>query len=175
MPKMTYWDTENDRFRVAHVFSGMIMEKKDPKKGDDNMDEKRNVILWTTLAAGTFCLELVMVTLTPFAATGTRFGSYGMFYNLLWCGGSYIIPLILYCQEIRLMKYVIGCVNGFWLICHPAIAVLCFGGAAMGYSGICKAASGVPETASLMTAGVLSATAFVTGILWYPMCRKKKA
>ena len=85
------------------------------------MDEKRNVILWTGLAAGTFCMELVMVTLTPLSATGTRFGSYGMFYNLLWCGGSYIIPLILYCQEIRLMKYVIGCVNGFWLICHPAI------------------------------------------------------
>ena len=139
------------------------------------MDEKRNVILWTGLAAGTFCMELVMVTLTPLSATGTRFGSYGMFYNLLWCGGSYIIPLILYCQEIRLMKYVIGCVNGFWLICHPAIAVLCFGGAAMGYSGIWKDASGIPETASLMTAGVLSATAFVTGILWYPMCRRKKA
>ena len=85
------------------------------------MSEKRNVILWTCLAAGLFCMELILVSLTPLAkiGNGTRFGSSGMFYNLYMGGGSYLIPLALYCMNVRAMKYVIGCVNGLWLICHP--------------------------------------------------------
>lgn len=138
------------------------------------MNEKRNVILWTCLAAGLFCMELILVSLTPLAkiGNGTRFGSSGMFYNLYLGGGSYLIPLTLYCLNIRAMKYVIGCVNGFWLIGHPAIALICFG--ALSLTSWIEMPYHFLDAASLLTAGVFSLCSFVVGILWYPMCRKKK-
>lgn len=94
------------------------------------MSEKKRVVLWTCLAAGLFCIELIIVSLTPLAkiGNGTRFGSSAMYFNLYLVGGSYLIPLALYCMDIRVMKYVIGSVNGLWLICHPVIALICFGG-----------------------------------------------
>lgn len=138
------------------------------------MSEKRNVILWTCLAAGLFCMELILVSLTPLAkiGNGTRFGSSGMFFNLCMGGGSYLIPLALYCLNIRAMKYVIGCVNGLWLICHPAIALICFG--ALSLTSWIEMSYHFLDAASLLTAGVFSLCSFVVGILWYPMCRKKK-
>ncbi|HJD45377.1 MAG TPA: DUF5391 domain-containing protein [Candidatus Mediterraneibacter norfolkensis] len=138
------------------------------------MSEKRRVILWTCLAAGLFCIELILVSLTPLAkiGNGTRFGSSGMFYNLYMGGGSYLIPLALYCLNIRAMKYVIGCVNGLWLICHPVIALICFG--AMALPGVLKMSYGFLDMAGLLSAGISALCSFVIGILWYPMCRKKK-
>ena len=65
------------------------------------------------------------------------------------------------------MKYVIACVNALWLICHPVIAVICFVGAF-------TTAFGIAEYLSCIIAGGLAVICFVTDILWYPMCRKKK-
>lgn len=133
------------------------------------MKEKESVILWTTIAAALFCCELIAVTFTPLAkiGNGTRFGSYGMYFNLMMCGGSYMVPLIFYCLNIRLMKYIIACVNALWLICHPVIAVICF--AVMFSTG-----SGITGYLSYITAGGLAVSSFVAAVLWYPMCRKKK-
>ena len=78
-----------------------------------------------------------------------------------------MVPLIFYCLNIRLMKYVIACVNALWLICHPVIAVICF-------VGVFTTASGMAEYLSCIIAGGLAVGSFVTAALWYPMCRKKK-
>ena len=139
------------------------------RKGDNIMKEKQSVILWTTIAAVLFCCELIAVTLTPLAriGKGTRFGSAGMFYNLIMCGGSYMIPLIFCCLNIRLMKYVIACVNALWLICHPVIAVICF-------TAAFTTASGMAEYLSCIIAGGMAVFSFAVSVLWYPMCRKKK-
>ncbi len=133
------------------------------------MKEKERVILWTAIAAALFCCELIAVTLTPLAkiGNGTRFGSSGMYFNLMTCGGSYLVPLILYCLNIRLMKYVIACVNGLWLICHPVIAVICL-------VAMFRTASGIAGYLSYIIAGGLAVSNFGAGVLWYPMCRKKK-
>ena len=90
-----------------------------------------------------------------------------MYFILMMCGGSYMVPLIFYCLNIRLMKYVIACVNALWLICHPVIAVICFVGAF-------TTAPGMAEYLSCIIAGGLAVSSFVTAALWYPMCRKKK-
>lgn len=133
------------------------------------MKEKERVILWTVIAAVLFGCELIAVTLTPLAKTGngTRFGSAGMYFNLIMCGGSYIVPLVLYCLNIRLMKYFIGCVNALWLICHPVIAGVCF-------AGIIMTASGPAEYLRCIIAGGLAGVSFAAAVLWYPMCRKKR-
>lgn len=133
------------------------------------MKEKERVILWTAIAAVLFCCELIAVTLTPLAkiGNGTRFGSSGMYFNLMMCGGSYLVPLILYCLNLRLMKYVIACVNALWLICHPVIAVICF-------AAMFSTASGIAGYLSYIIAGGLAGSSFGAGVLWYPMCRKKK-
>ncbi len=139
------------------------------KERGNIMKEKERVILWTVTAAGLFCCELIAVTLTPLAkiGNGTRFGSPGMYYNLMMCGGSYIVPLILYCLNIRLMKYVIACVNALWLICHPVIAAICF-------AGVFKVASGLAEYLSCMIAAGLGIVSVAAAVLWYPMCRKSE-
>lgn len=179
---MTDTDTGNDSFDLPGFFPGMIgvsgdkgilQCQEDPERGADKMSEKRRVILWTCLAAGLFCMELILISLTPLAkiGNGTRFGSSGMFYNLYMGGGSYLIPLALYCMNVRAMKYVIGCVNGLWLICHPVIALICFG--AMSLTGLFKMSYSFLDTVSLLTAGMFALCSFTVGILWYPMCRKK--
>ena len=139
------------------------------------MNEKRRVILWTALEAGLFCMEMTLVSLTPVAkiGNGTQFASRAMFYNLFMCGGSYLIPLALYCRNIRAMKYVIGCVNGFWLIAHPVIALICFGAMSATGIGLLKMSCSFLDMASLFTAGIFALCSFAVGILWYPMCRKK--
>lgn len=133
------------------------------------MKEKERVILWTSLAAGVFCVELIGVTLTPLAGigNGTRFGSEGMYYNLMMGGGSYVLPLVLYCLNIKAMKYVIACVNALWLICHPAIMGICAAGALnRGFT---------PLGRLLCLAGAaLGLAGLVFSILWYPMCRRKR-
>ncbi len=133
------------------------------------MKEKERVILWTAIAAALFCCELIAVTLTPLAkiGNGTRFGSSGMYFNLMMCGGSYLVPLVFYLLNIRLMKYVIACVNALWLICHPVIAVICF-------VAMVSTASGIAGYLSYVIAGGLAVSSFVADVLWYPMCRKKK-
>lgn len=132
------------------------------------MKEKKRVILWTAIAAGAFCLELIAITLTPFAriGNGTRFGSSGMFMNLGMAGGSYVVPLIFYCLNIKLMKYVIACVNALWLICHPVIAGICF-------AGMLRTVSSPVECLTCIIAGGLAVVSLVAAVLWYPMCRKK--
>ena len=133
------------------------------------MKEKERVIIWAAAAAALYCCELITVTLTPLAkiGNGTRFGSSGMFYNLIMCGGSYMVPLFFYCLNIRLMKYIIACVNALWLICHPVIAVICF-------TAVFTTASGMAEYLSCIIAGGMAVFSFAVSVLWYPMCRKKK-
>ena len=132
------------------------------------MKEKERVILCTIIAAVLFCCELTAVTLTPLAkiGNGTRFGSSGMFFNLIKGGGSYVIPLVLYCMNIRLMKYVIAVVNALWLICHPVFAVICF-------TGIFRNTYGPVEYIICIAAGILAVITFAAAVLWYPLCRKK--
>lgn len=145
----------------------MIEAEKIFEKGMKIMNEKERVILWTSLAAGLLCLTLTTVTLTPLAhiGNGTRFGTPGMYFNLLMCGGSYVIPLILYCLDIRVMKYIIACVNVLWLICTPVIAVICAVGTFL-------SASGPIGYVTCIVSAVSAAGCFVVTILWYPMCRK---
>ena len=133
------------------------------------MKEKDRVILWTAIAAVLFCCELIAVTLTPLAkiGNGTRFGSSGMYFNLMLCGGSYLVPLILYCLNLRLMKYAIAWVTALLLICHPVIAVICF-------AAMFRTSSGIAGYLSYIIAGGLAGSSFGAGVLWYPMCRKKK-
>lgn len=130
------------------------------------MNEKNRVILWTAAATVLFCLELVVITLTPMAqvGNGTRFGSEGMYYNLFMVGGSYMIPLILFCLGIRPMKYVIAFMNGIWLIGQIFI-VLLFAGTVL---------FTLPRIDIMSAAAAAFAGAsIVAEVLWYPMCRKK--
>lgn len=130
------------------------------------MNEKNRVILWSMTAAVLFCLELVVITLTPLAqiGNGTRFGSEGMYYNLFMVGGSYVIPLILFGLNIRVMKYVIAFVNGIWLIGQIFIVLMFTGTVLAGLPGV-----DVMSAAAALLAG----TSLAAEVLWYPICRKK--
>lgn len=61
------------------------------------MKEDKRAFLWTIIAAVLLCLELILVSLTPFAkaGNGTRFNNPGMYANLILAGGSYLVPLLL--------------------------------------------------------------------------------
>ena len=130
------------------------------------MNENIRVILWSMIAAVLFCLELVVVTLTPLAqiGNGTRFGIEGMYYNLFMVGGSYFIPLILFCLNIRVMKYVIAFVNGIWIIGQVFIVLMFAGAVLASLPGF-----DVMSAAAAMLAGA----SLVAEILWDPMCRER--
>lgn len=131
------------------------------------MKEEKRILLWTVIVAVLLCLELILVTLTPFAkiGNGTRFNSEGMYANLTLAGGSYLVPLVLYFQKVKSMKYVIAVVNGIWLISQPviiAIALQWIKHETLEGKFIC----GISAIIAIIT--------FVTEILWYYMCRRRR-
>ena len=109
------------------------------------MKEETRVTIWSLSAAGMLCLVLVSASLTPLATMGhgTRFGTAGMWYNLWYVSSGYLIPLALYRLRVHAMKYVIGAVNGFWLIPLPFMSGIAFWGERPGGSGAwdCSASS----------------------------------
>ena len=131
------------------------------------MKEKKRIILWTVIVTIMLCLELILVTLTPFAkvGNGTRFKSEGMYANLMLAGGSYLVPLVLYCQKVKSMKYVIAVVNGIWLISQPVIIAIALQW--MKYETLeGKFICGISAFIAMIT--------FITEILWYYMCRRRR-
>lgn len=94
------------------------------RKTDKSM--KRRVIVWTITSLAVLVTLLVEVTLTPLAqrGNGTRFLSTGMWYNLIWVGSMYVIPVSLYILGIKSMRYVLAGVVGFWIIPVPVIGII---------------------------------------------------
>lgn len=131
------------------------------------MEENKRVYLWTIIAAVLLCLELVLVSLTPFAriGNGTRFNSAGMYANLLLAGGSYLVPLVLYGQRIKPMKYIIAAVNGIWLISQPVIIIIALQWVNRETNGICMICVALV---------IVAIVTFIIEILWYFLCRKRK-
>lgn len=132
------------------------------------MKEETRVTIWSLLAAGMLCLVLVSASLTPLAKSGhgTRFGTAGMWYNLWYVSCGYVVPLALYRLRVPAMKYVIGAVNGFWLIPLPFMGGLAFWGSR-------HMLPGGRFSVSCMVMGVLALASLFVNILWYPVCRKK--
>lgn len=133
------------------------------------MKEETRVILWSTASAAAYCSVMVIASLTPLAliGNGTRFLSPGMWINLGMAGGSYIIPLLLYCLNVRIMKYIIAAVNGLWLLGLPFIMGL----AVWGIRHV------LPDGRISISCLIMAAAAGVSmilNILWYPMCRRKR-
>lgn len=131
------------------------------------MSEDKRVFLWTIIATVLLCLELILISLTPFAKVGNgiEFNNTGMHKNLIMVGGSYLIPLLLYSQKVKSMKYVIAIVNGVWLISQPVIVMV-----ALQWIK-CKVAHGEFICGILV---VIVMITFIIEILWYFMCRRRK-
>lgn len=131
------------------------------------MEEEKRMILWTVIAAVLLCLELILVSLTPFAkiGNGTRFNSEGMYANLAFVGGSYLVPLVLYCQKVKSMKYVIAVVNGIWIISQPVIISIALQWTKHeNLEG--KVICGISALIAIIT--------FAVEISWYYMCRRRR-
>lgn len=134
------------------------------------MKEETRVTIWSLSAAGMLCLVLVSASLTPLATMGhgTRFGTAGMWYNLWYVSSGYLIPLALYRLRVHAMKYVIGAVNGFWLIPLPFMSGIAFWGSR----------HMLPDgrlSVSCVVMGVLALVSMGVNILWFFGCRKKQA
>lgn len=133
------------------------------------MKEETRVVIWSTASAAVLCDLIIIITLTPLATIGhgTKFLSMGMWMNLAMAGGGYIIPLILYCLQVKAMKYIIAVVNGFWLLCMPFLM-------ALAVWGIGNRLPGGRISISCIIMAVTAGCSMILNVLWYPMCRKKR-
>lgn len=131
------------------------------------MSEDKRVFLWTIIATVLLCLELILISLTPFAkvGNGTEFNNTGMHKNLIMVGGSYLIPLLLYSQKVKSMKYVIAIVNGVWLISQPVIVMVAL-------QWIKREVAHGKYICGILV--VIVMITFIIEILWYFMCRRRK-
>lgn len=132
--------------------------------------EKKTMIVWTTTAALLVEAALVITSLTPLAriGNGTRFGSGGMWINLIWCGSCYFLPLIVYCMDVRAMKYVLAVYNAVWLIALPILLVMAVGGQWEYLRRDGRIYS------SLLLMAFVCLIGLIVQVIWYPMCLRRQ-
>ena len=137
-------------------------------KTDKSM--KRRVIVWTITSLAVLVTLLVEVTLTPLAqrGNGTRFLSTGMWYNLIWVGSMYVIPVSLYILGIKSMRYVLAGVVGFWIIPVPVIGII---GVGAWYWYLVREEI---FYVSLLIMSILSLCALEVNIGWFIACFGKR-
>ncbi|GIN08922.1 hypothetical protein J1TS1_30670 [Shouchella clausii] len=89
--------------------------------------EKRSVTRWALLSMLLFCVQVILLSLTPLAEYGNaanEFNSIGMWLAVAMIAGMYIVPLGLYRIGLPFSKAILAILSGFGIFIHLIIVVL---------------------------------------------------
>ncbi|MCM3549190.1 DUF5391 domain-containing protein [Alkalihalobacillus clausii] len=91
--------------------------------------EKRSVTRWALLSMLLFCVQVILLSLTPLAEYGNaanEFNSIGMWLAVAMVAGMYMVPLGLYRIGVPFSKVVLAILSGFGIFIHLTISMILF-------------------------------------------------